>query len=452
MRGLDGLTDRTIELLASMIAGVPVRVVRAQSLVHPLNVVLRSRSLFLNPLQAGLYDVCLGAVLLRHRGELAERNGNLRDDRIADILRLANDEVAALGPRARGLPGSSEEPRICWSDAEWRPPSPEAIASGRGMISLPGLGPGGMSAMDAVARALKSGKLATETLPDLPELPFARASVDLKVAPEHPGNWEAMREDMAQLDRHVREWVRCHLQRAESAEKEHESRWVSQGVSVDGSRLAPGLAAARAGLPARIFRRRARSAALYRPEEHLAVLAFDVASLSEERPSLSEKVIYVTVRVFQELGADAVVMAFTDRKVRRPDGRTVYLHIPIVVKKLEEDYDGAFWSRVSHLLHVERWKDAASYPALQMRSALGELSKVARRKDYQRLEVLLFSTGDVAGVGGPGFHARIANSMDDAVRGAKDEYPGDWSVSGMVSERIQSAARPGGTVARMQKV
>lgn len=131
------------------------------------------------------------------------------------------------------------------------------------------------------------------------------------------------------------------------------------GTRLDTNRLVEAVVAQRVGIEPRLFRSKASIVEpVFDPREHLVVLAFDINDLrrhddwlEEDNRAATHRFLACLLTTYQRLEVDCVVLGFADQMLTLADGRHVCLHLSMVLKRLEDAFDEAFWNRLMHLLN-----------------------------------------------------------------------------------------------------
>lgn len=374
-RRLDDYSNRTLALLTSAVAGVDGRVVTSYRAKYPLTVALDSRTLVLNPLTAGLYDLVLGARLLTHRDLL--RQGPVEEQRKNRWLtlkahrRLISTAQLELRQQFSGveklpgcfLPGSPvSDLRLVANQVEWLPFDMQHSASSHG----PGLAAqilpdlqitGTQDDFGCVLAALEAGQLMTNVLPGLDDLPYVAIPLRFATTDHCPllRSWQRHAADPENRDTIVG-LMRCYQSKSIVRQMRQPSgKPQVTGVNLDSNRLVSARAAMRAGRQMPLFRKTGSTIEpVFDPRQHLVVITFDLNDLehltwNDNREEIL-RFLTVLLTVHQNLDVDVIVQGSADRLVETSDGRVVCLHFHTQFKALDEPFDESFWNRIMMLM------------------------------------------------------------------------------------------------------
>jgi hypothetical protein len=387
---LTDFTQRGLNFLGKVFGEPDARVLLSNRAECPLTVVLESRAIMLDPVRAGLFDLALGARLLRHRALRSRREAASDDDLteqarsgLADQCRaqLRRDFPAVsrlsglyqTGPDFEGL-------RVTTRQAAVRPLPPLDIGGPEGGPSFPGplTGPGraGPGTPRTATRldysvlpdieltgadddfgwlldAISAGGVPLSVLPSLEDLPFVRAPFRICTPESYPGmEWleESLRSPEARET--IDSLIKCTRRKSEvRQERRRVGARTVFGSHLDTGRLVEAALTARAGGKPRPFRKKGGLIEpVFDPSEHLTVVALDLGDIWLSHGG-ADRFISQAISAFQQLDVGLVVLCYAGRLVRLPDGRDVLLHFTTVVKGLEDTADEAFWGRLMNLVH-----------------------------------------------------------------------------------------------------
>lgn len=427
---LDQLSPRVLNLLGSIFCDGDVRVVASPRAAHPLAVALDSRTVVLDPNCAGLYDLALGARLLRHRAlrhqgpaDLEKRDrwltrrahrtlvpaaqaalrrdfpgidrlrGRYRPGADLDGLRLSVRSVAYRPPPDLPPPpaavGGGPPREVPWHERPWG-------ASGFEMHAVPELEiTGAADDFDWLLAQIAAGHIAPQSVPGLPELPFVRVPYRLLLSEADSPVAETYEEQLADPENRdtIQGLMDCYRRKSEvRQERLFLGGRARVGVHLDSGRLVEAALAARTGLEPRLFRRRGSVVEpVFDPREHLVAISFDLNDLRRsrswfdlERRRGAQRFVACILTAFERLGVDCVVSAFADQIVELADGRRVCLHLTNELKPLDGTFDGAFRSRLAHLLaHPPEFPgEAACFHPLSLRDLTSAFDAAAREQDH----------------------------------------------------------------------
>ncbi len=475
---LDDFTLRELGLFATAFGGCPgsIAVVRSRRAEHPLTVALESRTVVVNPARCGLYDIVLGARLMKFRPKLRKGPRNVRrHDRwlareIGPWVAEVREELAGRYrgiDRLRGRYATGDldhEIRLVNRDVSWLPSSEHDFTptSGDGScscVAIQGIEISGCHGdFDDLRAAIEKGAIATSTLPHLPELPYVVIPLTLAVTQSARFiiDWERNLSDPENREM-VDELVRCHLRKAEvRQERRHQGVRKHLGSRLDDSRLVEAVVGSRVGRVPPLFRTtRSLVEPVYDPAQHLAVLQFDMNDL--KRASWTEDREYVLrflatlLRTMEVLGADTIVQANADRIVTLPDGRHVCLHFKTCLKDWHEPWDDTFKNRLAMV--ISHGIDFPGIPTcwhpLGIRDIADAFAEVSRQVDHSFRQLVWWArrsmNGDFEELTTASFVERSAEFVDRVVDDMEQTHDGmlDHAAS-YLPEELRDAGRPGG--------
>ncbi|GEM_PF-4313215 len=371
MLRLSDFSVRALELLASRIAGTAVELLLSPQARHPLTVTLGTTSLLLHPHQAGLYDLLLGACLLRFRDEAKELQPRcpFAPQVVRSWVDRARQELAHRFPGAvrkcQGVfhpqsPSSRQLPYCSWQQAPWKKlketlGEPGKLPGAALPLSQPAallggsldLGTSPEETYDQVVQAIRDGLLPRMDCPELRRVPvytlWGQVAPSQKV-PE--GNW--FRFEMMLRRKAIAEFQRCFVRTATN-QQQVAPFWLrhTQGAYLDGARLAEAALSLVTGTPGRVFRRKQhwQTEPVFRPEEHF------VLRISSEAFRNTQGVTYspierIIAKIFRQLGVRYGLIVLADQVLQLPDGERAYLHLPVLVKHPLAPFDDHFWRRL----------------------------------------------------------------------------------------------------------
>lgn len=482
---LNEYAPRTLRALARSYCGFDVRVEVSARLTEPLTVLFASNAVMLNPQLAGLYDLFLGCAMLR-KGDIIRRD--LMDDLpVSKMLRRLVMLKARHDVRFR-LPGAQRKlvghfhpegsgawaPECAWDQASW-----ETFSTGSGGF-VDNSQVTWTTAVDmttcyndweAFRQLLVEDRIPLRQIPVLRELPVAELPIKLGTIPPLPEDWTVDRK-LAPWHRELRrEYMECHVRRATNEVfRIPELLRSAYGGELDTSRLVEAKLAAVTHSSARVFRRRAvQTEPTFRAHDHLVVHGLDLNSVFPGGfffgGRLSDEVAYMAYDAFRRLGVDLGLIMFADQIISLPDGRHVYVHIPIVIKDPMEPFTQDVWARAHALLDAPIFRFLDAIPVCFPPFALDTMYKMLRRTEkdrhhFNRLMHFIGSTPmpehrELKFFRQSHFLSRVTDHMDEQILKMNNELQGFRGASERlggslwIPSEISAHARPGGIVARM---
>lgn len=462
-------SNRTLDLLVSELARCAVSVQLSDRLEAMGSVVLSQRRILLRASRAGIYDLFFCAELIRQRGQLRVwRELDVPSEVAEDYLRHCEESLLARFPRLEALSGAlkgatSDTLEVSWKRATVKPLRADQIdPSGRGTIA-PGLGVDGAEGdFAALVEAIASGRIPTQRLDGLPELPFVVCPTELGISALAPDDWEATERDLEGVEESARDAARCMREKAEGkvSHAEQFERYFA-GDEVDPALLHDAAIAARRGVELPIYRsNRQVWDYLHEPSEHLSALFFDLSCLAPGPigfGGVSPELLLMIARAVELLEGDALVMAFHDRLVELPNGEQVYLHQPLRLKEPRQPFDRAFYGRLRAAIKLggggegfgESGEGACWHP-VQFRTVAQELREAAEDGDYLHIEPYYVAyRGLEAPYDHPGFVRRCAEDIDRRLEELTREFQAQWHELYVVSEELVDNAPPEGPTSKM---
>lgn len=375
---LSQFSPRTLAMFAEIISGVQdIRVILSERAKDALTVVLGSRTLVLNPVLCGLYDVALGGMLLTHRNLLSKapkqedrRNRwlNLKAERV--LVPQAHRDLENRFPRIHSLSGyfrtwaSSHGLQITEKSVEYQSLSPSAARrQGSFGISaaldiIPELEITGASEdFNWLHASLESNSLPVQELAHLPELPVCRIPLRIDSAERFPmlEEWE---EQLATQDSReiIDGLMKCHRDKSIVREtRRNAGRHTMSGTHIDTGRLVESIVRTRVGLPTAVFRKPASSLEpVFDPDQFLTVMTFDMNDLADlswtGNRSAVLRFLANLLTVFDRLGVHLLVQATADTVLTLQDGRKVCAHFTSVLKRPEDSFEKVLLPRLMRLM------------------------------------------------------------------------------------------------------
>lgn len=479
---LSSFSPRCLNLLAQIFSNTNVRVVLSERAQNPLTVVLESWTLVLNPRQTGLYDLALGARLLKFRNQ--RKLGPAHPKKLDRWLtKQAHREWAntCRTDLARDFPGiarlsgryyANEVPRglrVTSKQVEWRSlakasqsglPLDYSAAQSHSLefSSIPELDITGTEHdLEWLLRELESGRIPLQHVPGLEELPFVRIPFRLCLSENDP-QIEAFEEHLHdESTRQLVDELKLCIHRKSEVRQERlpHGRHSLSGVHLDPNRLVEAIIGQRVGIEPRLFRRKASLIEpVFDPSEHLAVLAFDINDLqgldwSGPRYAVLRFLASV-MTAYQELEVDCVVLGFADQFVKLADGRVVCLHFTTELKSLEAPFDEAFWSRMGKLIRhpVKFPGEPTRFHSLSLQDLSRQFDKVAETQDHSYRTLVWWArhgmSSDFPQFESESFLMRMADHIDHEVLELGRRLPGTFDTQpSFLPERLRSCGRPG---------
>ena len=393
MERLQHYSPQALELLASRLAGRSVELLFLPQAKPGLTVLLGAGCLVLEPERSGLYDLVLGAHLLRFCSEARQwkdsrqvPNGVVRrwvaEARARIARRFPNALRRCGGLFHPAIPGA-ELPLCTWRRVPWKPETyrPAAgeqlkpVVPSRGMW-VPGLevDASPQEIYEALVEAIQSGQLVPQHFPELRNLPVY--TLPGRVSAMARWDRERLERTVRQREKYIRMFIDC-FTRTATNQAQVEANWLryTQGSTLDGARLAEAALCLRTGTPARVFRRKQHwhTDALFRPEQHFMLRVTAMAFQDEEGEAhVPEEAIYA--EVFRRLGVRYAVVALADQVLVLPDGKPIYLHMPVILKHPDEPFSDRVYRRL--------WNAASITPTLPQ-AQLGCVPTMALRAAQQ---------------------------------------------------------------------
>ena len=474
-RPLDSFSPRTLNLLGSIFADADVRIVLSARASHPATVVLESWTVVLDPARTGLFDLALGARLLGHR-PLRKRGpkdparldrwltraarrlvGETRTQLIRDF-----PGITRLGGRYRGA--DYDDLHMTARSVVWDPLRPPlgTPLDGIGLASLPEMEITGADDDFAwLTEALAAGSVPLRTLPGLEDLPYVTVPFRLAMG-EGPGATAELFEEMLRSEE-VKEIVAglkgCYRRKSEvRQERRPVGRRTLQGVSLDTNRLVEAVVGRRVGLNPPLFRRRGSTVEpVFDPREHLATVAFDLGDVGLSRDwrdhnarSGVHRFLAAVLTTYQELDVDCAVLGFADRLITLPDGRVVCIHLSATLKRADEPFDAAFFSRLASVLSQPPTLpgEPSCFHPLAMRDVTQMLDGEARQRDHSYRSVLWWARRGASDAypafGSTDFLLRTADYIDNEVEELGRRLSGTLDMQAcFVPYELRSHGRPG---------
>lgn len=464
---LSRFSTRTLNMLASVFGDCgDARVVLSDRSVYPLTVALTSRTIVLQPEYSGLYDLALGAALLRHRPLI--KKGPSDPARLDRWLTLkanrflvadAHAELQARFGRIDRLPGFFRPGspltglRLVDRCIEWEPLKGSKNATAgppflqRQMSIEANAVPeleitGADDDFNWIVEALEAGSLNVESLPLLDELPFCR--IPLRIESPHRfqllEEWEHHLSDPENKDS-IASLIKCHKDKAVVRERRRRAgRHTFSGVHLDSSRLTEAMVRARIGLPTPIFQNPASNLEpVFDADQFLTVLTFDLNDLRDlswqGNRSAVLRFLAVLLTCYDQLGVHLIVQGTADQIVKLADGRKVCLHFTSTLKSLDDSFNDVLLPRLAFLMQDSPRLPgtAGCFHAVAADDIRLAFQRATSLGDYSFFTLvwwarhLLDSEPDLRSYG---FLHRSANHVDYAVRELEKELDGTLDTMG----------------------
>lgn len=458
---LASFSPRGLSLVASYFAGQPTRVILSRRLEEPFVLEAERRNLYLDEDTGGLYDLILMARLMRrrpllrayHQSDVDAAPTDAQVDRwLAAERRLLEGRYPGIGALAGALARpDAPRPRLVWRGVRFR----ELEAS-----DLAGLASGELAAAElldtelsaggdlrALHEAIARGDFATEPLPGLPEVELAAVPLRISVMSRPFDLWEDESARSPSLRQALDGAVRCFQQRKRSAafDRPRLARGA-RGLRLDHGRLYQAALAGRTGRPPRVFRRPFRELNEdFDPRRSLVVLAFDANALASApgARSLSKYYVLIWAKACAEAGISFIIEAYRDRLLTLPGGRRVYLHMPSVVKELDEPLGSAAWARLDALFRsADPSPEAGAYHPVQLRSLAVRLGRALEERPFKTIDLSYLSPRGLELR--PADEERAASALERQLKAIQELRPAaDWTLSGWIPPALKSRLESG---------
>ncbi len=479
---LNRFSPRTLNMLAAVFGDCgDARVVLSDRSAHPLTVALTSRTIVLHSEYSGLYDLALGAALLRHRSllkkgpsdpERLDRWLTLKANRF--LVALAHSELQARFGRIDRLPGCFRPGsplaglRLVDRCVEWEPlKRSENAAAGHSILqrrmsiaanAVPELEiTGADEDFSWIVESLEAGSLHVETLPFLDELPFCRIPLRIESTQRFQllEEWEHHLSDPENKDA-IESLMKCHRDKAIVRERRrHSGQYSFSGVHLDSSRLTEALVRARVGLPTPVFRNPASNLEpVFDADQFLTVLTFDLNDLRDlswqGNRSAVLRFLAVLLTCYDRLGVNLIVQGTADRVITLSDGRKVCLHFISTLKALEDSFNDVLLPRLAFLMQNNPGLPGHSgcFHAVAADDIRSAFLNTAASGDYSFFTLvwwarhLMQSAPDLRSLG---FLQRSGNHIDYAVRELEKELDGTLDTMGcFLPEELKELGQNGG--------
>ncbi len=464
---LRGQSERALGLLASWVAGRSVGVVVSDRLRSRAVLAMEQRLLFLDPARCGLQDLVLLAPLVRHRRVVKER---FRRSAVPaeTVERWVERSRATLARRSPGLgrflddrlgaeatSAGEAEPR---ATVTWREVALERLSQLSGLpdgfVGLTDVDLDGIEQdLDGIAERLAAAEGDLRFTPELREMPSFEIPGHLHVH-DASTRWDAVLETIRSVERPARDIERCYRAKASGVAPARTRRRRPFGSRLDAQRLHAAHVAARHGRPAAVFAPSPREDdGVFRPEQHMVLIGVDLRCLRRDesrRATFRMNLLFMLVRAYERLGIDQIVMTFCDRIISLPDGRDVYLHMPILLKDVDEPIDRRVWMRLDRAWqrHTALPARSSSFQPIQVRTLLDRLRESPRAGSYRFFGLDYFSLDHLHPSESRGeYFSRVAHAVDAELATARRDLPGEWSYATYLPKAVTDRA-PKGSIVR----
>lgn len=468
---LDKYENRMLNLVATHVARAETRVMLSRRVKHALVVAMGSRTLVLDPERALLFDVLLGAQLLSNRkqSEQSRRRRPFPRTTVGPWVAAGMAELMERFGRVQAVPGferythGKELPVVVWNEVPWRKIREGEFTSGAESVVMPGLEfQHARNDFDAILRELSAGRYPLEEIPGL-DMPVARLPLTLSFSDGAGPDFERLTETMQDYRDYQRAVGNCYQRKSEGLlDDQWAPRLRYSGVHLDGTRLARVVAARHAGEMPRIFRQRlADMERMFDPRQHHVMQVVDVHSLhggSLRSPAYNPDTLALLANVFRELGVDMTILAFADQVVTLPDATRVYVHSPISIKRIDQNWDHACLNRLAYLVlgRLRRVHgQGCAFPPLQFQTALQEFNLAEETAQHSYRSILYVQTRTLQQIAQhynrPEFFATTARRIDELLEqlhARSSDARLDTEMS-TIDEQLNLNAAPGGHVANM---
>ncbi len=466
---LEAYGTRTLTLFASLVAGQSVTIVLSKRIRRPAVVAYRGWTILLDPDVAGLLDLCLAARLLGHRAEAREHLGQGARAPSGWVRACVREALTGLRqeyPGIDALPGAFRPsaratwPELVWQDVRWRPLGPGAGQewSGTQMAAFPTFEvTGAGNDFRHLLRALREGRIATQRLPELPELEFVHVPFAIPVGGDRGPRYEEHERVAKRNRQYVAALRRCYIRKARSRNpRPFDELPRPVGVTLDDSRLAEVAAARQAGYPPAVFRRRRTEyEPIFDPKDHCLILGFDLNGLHPGRRSddgIGGHALLLFLETYRTLGVDLIVLGFAGRLLQLPGGRQVYLHSVCKLKDFGEKPDGTLDNRfafaIEHRLRLPG--TPCTFHPLLLHTVEEEFRQVARVRQHGYRSIFLAARGgmpDSSRFQGDAFLSRVAAACDGRFKRMQRSYRGILDAIFMLPDDLRARGVRGGLVA-----
>ncbi len=469
---------RSLNLFASYLSDQDARVTISERYTNPLTVSLGPNTIALNPDEANIYDLILGAFLLRMRKirNRAPANPDRQDDwltrqAIEKLVPKIHRYLSEKFPSTRHLPGlfkpgkSIDQIRLTMNSVQLSPlekvRTKFANVGRLEQWSHPDLDLLGTEEdADWLMSALNQDALALKTLDPFPEFPYARIQLKGDYRSCHPlrERYEAMMNE-EDFKNSVQGLMRCVRRKSEVLEERlPQGKHQYSGVHMDSNRLVDVAVAQKLNRQPRVFRKkRTTIEPIFHADEHVAVLLFDLNDLCSESLSYPlRRTLAMLITVYLKLEIDLSILGVMDRRVELSDGREVFLHGVLKIKSFNTPTDSSFWDKLFHLFdHPPKLPgEAIGFHPLQADELYQEFQQISKERSYSYRHQIWYSrrwmNQDLEYHDDPDLLARGAHYVDSRMHQIERlENEGVFDTLPSFLPRIlKSYAKPGGYLSK----
>lgn len=381
IRNLRDVPIRSLELFALAISGQRWRILISTRSKHPLTVVLKSKTLVLDPDRTFLFDLALAANCGEADEWLGKLSGTTASQRNQQLTRQARqilipakqqwlmDRYRRLSNnwRNRYLPGQTLAGfHVTENQASWNSLRKGASAVGCKLEMIGGFELQGLERDSrSLVQAIRNGDIEWDVLHGLDE--FAVATVPFSISNVHTQDMESVERYLndSEVVQSMNSFYGCLQRKAESLEERlPRGELRAQGVHLDDSRLVAAIVSARRGTLARIFRSKSSNVQPnFDPSRQLVYMQLDwndIASSDLEvqqgkrRWGVLQQVVLGYVRACVRLDVDLVMESFADQYFSWSHNANCPPHCIVQfrtsIKSIDQPADESFWSRLIDFL------------------------------------------------------------------------------------------------------
>jgi len=478
-----------LNLLGRVFADGDARIVVSERAKYPMTVALENRTVILDPQRTGIFDLAIGARLLKHRamrreGPTRERHKDAWLTKMArlELAKLARADLLRRYPGLHQLWGRYHSPnetdysglRMVVKSVSWtRLPDITQQSSNRKLaidfnsntafrvipeLEITDAG----NDLQWLIQAIAAGRIPLQTIPTLEDLPYIRIPYRICAGDIDPKieEMERILADPENMDM-VASLIRCYRQKSEVRdERLHLGRHQHAGIHLDSGRLVDAVIAQRVGLEPKMFRRKSSIIEpIFDSREHVAVVAVDLNDLrkssfdywNDPRARVLRFVLCM-FSVFQKLEIDCAIIGIADQLVEIENLQTVCLHFVTTLKQADEPIDSSFWARFHHLMdHPPEFPgEPTCFHALGINELRDQFDAIAKVQDHSYRSQLWWARRGLKDprLDHPGFLTRMADYIDTQVRDMERRFTGTFdTLPTFVPESLKNAGQPGGFLA-----
>lgn len=467
-------SERFLTLVAGMMSERDAIVVTTERVKLPITVAFDSRTLVLDPRRIGLLDLAVAARALQWRRQAEQRcndQGTLFPTAALRFILAAWESLLHDYPKIGRLPGRFDPrrqttwPKLTMRDVKFtKPVRAGGAGAAASFLRTEGLDvTGAKSDFTWLLREIAAGRYPLEDWPTLPELPIVTVPLQIATGRAPGPQFEEYRRHLD--DPEIRKLIgglkKCYTRKSEGdAPFEYHGARRTTGLHLDTQRLVQAVLMRKAGVPPRVFKTRDQQPQpIWDPRQHLVVIAFDANCMvpgALEGRRFSFRSLSIFLEAYKQMGVDCVVLSYLDHVVRLKDGRRVYLHLPAVLKRVEDSFDGAFYNRLASLLELPpqlpRGEPACFHPLL-LRSIRQIFDQQSQRAKYRYRTTLVAATRGMPRGGeyqSDAFLARTAEALETGLNELDSRYEGRFDGEAMfIPYELKTIARPGSRVSQM---